>query len=333
MRIAILYNKPLPSRYDCAGEEEAVTGVLDAVDAVYKALSELGYNVVKVSLAPPLTRMRKRLSSLKAEVVFNLFEGFCGQPDTEALVPEILSETGIPYTGCGGKTLKLALDKVKVKQMLTAAGIPTPDYQLLTTGILDMFRLNYPCIVKPSAEDASHGVTKASIVGDFVSLKEQVKLIEKSYDNKVLVEEFLDGQEFNATVMGNVQCVVLPVSEIVYNLPAKIPRILTFAAKWKINDIYFQGTKSVCPAQIDINTENHIKKTAMAAFHLLGCQGYARVDMRMDKAGTLNIIEVNPNPDISPGAGSIRQAETASMNYPEFVDKILRLAMERAHGH
>ena len=93
-RVAIVYNEPLPSRYDTAGEEKAVLGVLQAVDAVHQALLELGYEVTRVPLVPPLEQARSKLSSLDVDLVFNLFEGFCGQPETEALVPETLSGTG-----------------------------------------------------------------------------------------------------------------------------------------------------------------------------------------------------------------------------------------------
>jgi D-alanine-D-alanine ligase len=328
-RIAIVYNEPHPSRYDSTGEAKAVLGVLDAVDAVHKALLELGHEVTLLPLVPPFADARKKLEALNTEAVFNLFEGFCGEPETEALVPETLTELGIPYTGCRADILKLALDKARVKEILKEAGIPTPDFQLLSPETLITFKLDFPCIVKPRAEDASHGISANSLVSDFTALERQVRAVTASYHSGALVEHFVGGREFNATVMGNSQCVVLPVSEIVYSLSPEIPRILTFAAKWEPSSPYYKGTRVVCPAKVSEQERDYIASTAMSAFKLVVGHGYARLDMRMDEAGKLNIIEVNPNPDISPGTGAARQSHAAGMSYAEFIGKILNLALER----
>ncbi|MDP2730378.1 MAG: ATP-grasp domain-containing protein [Dehalococcoidales bacterium] len=329
--VAIIYNEPCYSRYDIAGEAMAELGVIKAVAAVHQALLELGYDAICLPLTPPLEQVKRNLSSLDADVVFNLFEGFCGYPETEALVTEILSESGIPYTGCPGNMIGLALDKAKTKVILKAAGIPTPDSQLLDAETLHLFRLSYPCIIKPRSEDASHSLTINSVVSNFASLEKQVRLINEIYGGGALVEEFIDGREFNATVLGNSHCTVLPVSEIVYSLPPGMPRILTFAAKWEPDSQYFQNTKVACPAKTEIHEQECLTGTALAACRALGYRGYARVDMRMNKEGQLNVIEVNPNPDISPDSGSVRQAKEAGIVYNRFIDKIVQLALEREY--
>jgi D-alanine-D-alanine ligase len=327
-RIAIVYNEPIPSRYDTAGEEKAVLGVLDAVNAVQHSLLELGYEATRVPLKPPISSAREIISSLDADLAFNLFEGFCGYPETEAIVPEALSAAGIPFTGCPDKALRLCLDKANVKVLLKAAGIPTPDFQLLNPQIMHMFQLSYPCIVKPRSEDASHGLSEASVVISPESLEKQVEAMSKAYGG-ALVEEFINGREFNVTVLGNSQRTVLPVSEIVYTLPSEKPRILTFTAKWEPESLYFQGTRAVCPAEISDDERENINRIALAAYQLLDCRGYARVDLRMDKEGRPNVIEVNPNPDISPDAGAARQAKAAVMTYTQFMDTIVKMALEK----
>jgi D-alanine-D-alanine ligase len=329
-RVAIVYNKPVPSRYALRGEEKAVVSVLDSVEAAHKALVESGYDVVRVPLTLPLEPAREELKSLVVDLVFNLFEGFAGYPETEALVPEMAAGLGIPYTGCPAAILMLALDKAKTKAILEESGIATPRYQVLSPETLSTFNLNYPCIVKPCSEDASHGLSEESVVYEFTSLERQVKLISGFYSGGVLVEDFIDGQEFNATVLGNSECTVLPISEITYSLPLGMPRILTFAAKWEPGSLYFQGTKPICPAQIPESQREGIAEMALAAFRLLCSCGYARVDMRFDREGTLNVMEVNPNPDISPGTGAARQAEAAGMSYTEFIAKIVSLATEKS---
>ncbi|MDH4367248.1 MAG: ATP-grasp domain-containing protein [Dehalococcoidia bacterium] len=329
MRVALVYNEPQRLHSEVVGEEKSALAVLEAVEAVYRALLELDFDVAPVPLLPPLEQAEAELRNLDTDLVFNLFEGFCDYPETEPVIPEILSEMGVPFTGCPGPVLRLALDKAKTKLILTAAGIKTPDFQLLNPKTLDMFRLGYPCIVKPRCDDASNGLSVESVVHDFLALERQVSRICDSHSGNALVSEFLPGREFNATVMGNSELTALPVSEIVYSLPPGMPEILTFDAKWEDDSIYFEGTKPVCPAEIADEEQHHIAETITKVYRLLGCRGYARVDMRLDQEGELNIIEVNPNPDISPGTGAVRQAAAAGMAYTKFVEKIVQLALDR----
>ncbi len=325
-RVAIVYNEPVKSRYDERGEQAAVSGVLEAVEAVHDALIELGYGAVKVPIAPPLSCARQTLGALETDLVFNLFEGFADHPETEAGIAEILSALGVPFTGSPPGVLKLALDKAKTKTILRGADINTPDFQLLRPETLSSFRLSYPCIVKPRRDDASNGLSSESVVYDFASLEKQVTTVSRSYGGEALVEHFIEGRELNATVLGDT---VLPVSEIDYSLPEGMPHLLTFAAKWQPDSPYFQGTEVVCPAEIEDEEREDIAQTALTVFGLFGCWGYARVDMRQDGAGKLNVIEVNPNPDISPDAGAARQAQAAGMAYPQFIDRIIKLALEK----
>jgi len=332
-RVAIVYNEPQPSGYDDQHEEKAVLGVLEAVNAVHEATRALGYEATLLPLLPPFEEARKKLEALDVNVVFNLFEGFCGAAETESLVPETLTALDIPFTGCKADVIRLALDKAEVKKILKEKGIPTPDFQTISPQTLATFHLRYPCIVKPRAEDASHGISADSLVTDFASLERQVAAVTRTYHSGSLVEEFVGGREFNATVMGNLRCVVLPLSEIVYALAPGMPRILTFAAKWEPDSVYFKGTRVVCPAEVSETERQYIADTAMEAFKLVVKRGYARMDMRMDEGGRLNIIEVNPNPDISPDTGAARQSAAAGMKYAEFIEKIINMALEKdKHG-
>lgn len=328
-KVAIVYNEPSPSRYGAMGEAKAVLGVLEEVEAVHRTLAGSGYPVVRVPLYPPLEQVKERLGRVEADLVFNVFEGFDGRPETEAIVADTLAELGLPYTGCPGSALALALDKARAKALMEASGIGTPRYQLLSPETLSTFHLGYPCIVKPCGEDASHGMSEESVVNDYASLERQVARVSKLFGGKALVEEFLEGREFNTTVLGNRELIVLSISEIAYSLPPAMPRLLTFASKWEPDSIYFQCTTVICPAEIGSELRDHIVETALSVFRLLGCRGYARVDMRLDAEGRLKVLEVNPNPDISPGFGAARQAEAAGMTYNQFIERIVLLALEK----
>ena len=328
-KVAIIYNDPGSCRYEAIGEEKAVVGVLKEVDAVYGSLTSLGYAVVRVPLLPPVERVAEKLKSIQADVIFNLCEGIDGCPETEADVANILVGIGVPFTGCPGSALALALDKARTKELLHDSRICTPRYQLLSPHTLTTFHLAYPCIVKPWREDASHGISKDSVVTDSVALEQQVTRVSHLYRGMVLVEEFIGGREFNATVMGNRELTTLPISEITYSLPPGMPRILTYSAKWEPQSAYFRHTRAICPAEIEPEVRQGIDKTARSVFSLLGCSGYARVDFRINGGGGLNVIDVNPNPDISPDSGAALQAKAQGMTYTQFIEAIVLFALER----
>jgi D-alanine-D-alanine ligase len=326
-KIAIIYNAPNPELYGTDLEKKASLTILDCVDAVYRALTDSGYTVARIPLVPPLESTKETLKILETDLVFNLFEGFDGSPETEAAITNFLAELGLTYTGCTGTALLFGLDKINTKAHLAAMGAETPRYQLLAPETVSRFHLNYPCIVKPYADDGSNGISEESVVYDMPALERQVTYISQLFNKRVLVEEFVDGREFNVTVLGTNPPQALPVSEIVYSLPPDMPRILTFSAKWDPESIYFKGTKAVCPAQIETRLHERIAQTAVLAFRLLGSCGYARVDFRLDHEGGLKIIELNPNPDISPDAGAALQARAAGWNYQQFVNQIVQLAL------
>jgi D-alanine-D-alanine ligase len=329
MHITIVYNKPASSYYSGAGEEEAVKGVVTEAEAVKKALHESGYQVASIPLSLPFEEAREILGKLKTDLVFNLFEGFPGYPETEADICQVLTDLGISYTGCPPQALRLALNKAETKALLKSGGINTPDFQLLAPGTLTDFNLKFPCIIKPNSEDASHGITEDSVVSDFKELETQIRKVAMQYrTGEALVEEYIDGREFNTTITGNNGKQALAISEIEFSLPPGLPSIITYAGKWEVESQYYKGTKPVCPAQVTENEKQRIIKTAEKACTVTGCRGYARVDMRMDGQGTIYVLEVNPNPDISPDSGAALQAKTAGMNYTEFIRSLVLLAIE-----
>lgn len=329
LKVAIIYNEPVAGRYGAIGEERAILCLRDDVESVHQALDELGHEAIEVSLVPPFADAADILRNLDADVIFNLFEGFVDRPETEPTMASILSDLGLPYTGCPSRALALSLDKARAKAMMEETGIATPRHQLLSPESLSVFNLEFPCIVKPRREDASHGLSENSVVFDYESLREQVTWVSRYFGGMVLVEELLNGREFNATVLAEGREFVLPLAEIVYSLPMSMPKILTYAAKWDPDSVYFQQTRSVCPAEISVSEQEKLVKTAVSVFRSMVGSGYARVDMRLDGGGKVNVLEVNPNPDISPNAGAARQAEAASMKYSEFVDRIIKLAFLR----
>ncbi|MFH1141574.1 MAG: D-alanine--D-alanine ligase [Chloroflexota bacterium] len=328
MHIALLYNEPAPSRYNALGEGVAVASVRVAADAIKGALESRRHTVDLLGLRPPMSSVVAALKGVQADVVFNLFEGFAGKPETEWQVALALETAGLAFTGAHASTLALCLDKARAKQTMAARGIPTPAFRLLESGNLERFSLAFPVIVKPLHEDGSHGLNSHSVVYDLASLAEQVSWVESRYGSPVLVERFLSGREFNVSIMGGRVPRVLPPTEIVYRGDMPGPRILTYASKWLPEDLAYQATVPVCPAPVRQAVWARIKELALAAHSAVGAPPYARVDFRTDERGRLYVIEVNPNPDLSPDTGMAIQADSAGMEYGGLIEAILDLLLE-----
>ena len=122
---------------------------------------------------------------------------------------------------------------------------------MLTPDTVNSFKLNFPCIVKPKDEDASHGLSPENVVWNMEQLEEQVSSVSGRFRGYALVEEFIDGREFNSSVLGNGEHELVEISEITYTLPPGLPRILTFESKWFEETDYYKGTGVCCPAEIE----------------------------------------------------------------------------------
>jgi len=186
-KIAIIYNAPEPKLYETDVEKRASLTIIESVEAVQRALIESGYLVILVPLLPPLDSAKDILRKLETDLVFNLFEGFDGYPETEPDITKFISELGLNYTGCTGIALSFGLDKINTKAHLTAMGSETPRYQLLGPKTVSLFHLRYPCIVKPYADDGSNGISEESVVHDLASLEKQVNVIHNLFGKRALV--------------------------------------------------------------------------------------------------------------------------------------------------
>jgi D-alanine-D-alanine ligase len=330
MRIALLYNEPLPSRYNSVGEEHAIAAIMEAVEAIQVALVSNGHVIRLLGLRPPLTRATATLMQVDTELVFNLFEGFEGRSETEWHVAKTLETLGCPFTGASAATLALCLNKAKTKQLLTAHGIATSPFQLLRSGTVERFSLDFPVIVKPLQEDGSHGMSSQSVVYDTEALAKQVGYIEATHGGPVLVERFLPGREFNASILAYGPPRVLPPSEVVFSEEMPEPQILTYASKWRPQDPTYRAAMPVCPPQVPQALRQEIEDLALAAYEAVGAPPYARVDLRGDAQGHLFVLEVNPNADLSPDAGMALQARAAGLTYEELIETVVNLAVKES---
>lgn len=331
MKVAILYNIPGEDSARSGAEMEAELEVLETVAGVKEGLEMAGHEAV------PLRCSLEALFTLKNfDLVINLAEGFENDLSAEPKVAGFIELLGVPYTGSSAGSLEVGRDKGLSKLVLESEGIPTPRFQIFRTAE-EVLSLDFPIIIKPVLEDASIGITVDSITWDEADLREKVRKIIETYRQPAIAEEYIEGREVNAAlIIGPGGAEVLPISEIVFDLPPGTPKILGFEAKWIEDSPLYQKTVPLCPAPLSPELCERINDLARRACAALGVEGYARVDFRIrDDDGEPFVIEVNPNPCINPvGSGFARAAAAAGIGYSELVEKIARLALDRlGRGH
>lgn len=307
-------------------------GVLEEREDIARALQMMGYKSSIFNVDRNLDRLIDFLKKEEPDVIFNLCESVGNESIHEMHIAGLYELMGIPYTGADSLTLGIALNKVRVKEILIANGLPTPGYQLIRSPIKISIdeRLRFPLIVKPSREDASVGIDSNSVVYSLNDLRKRVRYILEQFDQPALIEEYIDGRELNVAILGNRKPSVLPISEIdMSTLPKQYHRIITYNAKWIKGTDEYEHTNGVCPAPLPVELEVSLKEMALKAYQLVGCRDYARVDFRLSKENKPYILEVNPNPDISDEAGFARSARAAEYKFEELISKIVELALER----
>lgn len=327
MRVAVCYNQVPPKlRRGEASDRVSEEGAAEEALAVRQALLDLGHDAVPIPLGADIVRFVESLRTAQPDLVFNLCEGFWGDSGKELHVAALLELLGLPYTGSAPLCLGLTQDKALTKDLLTRQQLPTPPYRLVALGdpIPDCTELNYPLIVKPRAEDASLGITAESVVADPAALARRVRYIHATYQQEALVEEFIEGREFNAAILGNV---ALPLSEIEFQYGLR-HAIVTYDGKWLEHSADYRQTVPACPAPLPAELSRRVQDVALRAYRFLGCRDYARVDLRL-RGTTPYILEINANPDISPDAGLARAAAAAGLPYPRLIERILDFTLQR----
>jgi len=295
--------------------------------AIEEALQVHGHTTVAVPIRDDLWGPLRQYDP-NEWLIFNLCESIRNKTYLEPYIISVFEHLGFRYTGSERRTLSNCLNKPRAKEILMAHGLPTAAFQVFTPWTINL-QIPYPLFVKPASEDASIGITLASVVHDERALRRQVRYIWDKYRQPALVEEFIDGREFNVTILGNDTPRVLPLSEINFRrIHDPFARIVSFRAKWVSTSPEYIGTPPTCPARVSDSLKARIEDVARRAYQAMGLRDYGRVDIRL-RNGVPYVLEVNPNADLSPDAGIARAARTAGMAYADLADEITRLAARR----
>ncbi len=296
-------------------------------EAVEHSLRSFGHEVVSVPIRDQLWEPLRQYDP-NEWLIFNLCESIRQKTYLEPYVISVYEYLHFRYTGSSRLTLGTCLNKARTKEILKAHGIPTAPFQVIGPPTVRR-QLDFPLFVKPIAEDASLGITMDSVVENERELRQQVKFIWDTYRQPALVESFIEGREFNVTVLGNDRPRVLPLSEINFrHIPDPKQRIVTFKGKWMEDSDDYKLTQVISPARVNEALREKISEVAVRAYQTMGLRDYGRVDMRVQN-GVPYVLEVNPNADLSPDAGIARAARVAGMSYAELADEIVRLAAHR----
>ena len=318
MKIAVVFDTLHPEWEDADYKTEMEAKVEEAEYDVARALLENGHDVRLVGVQEQLPPLLDRLAGCGPKVVFNGCEGFRGHARHEYAVAGVLEMHGYRYTGSSPTALLVARNKSLTKKILAHHGIRVPAFAEFRPEEkpLRPSELRFPLIVKPLLEDASVGISQASVVEDDADLGARVKFIHEKFHQAAIVEELIEGRELYVGLVGNQTLQVLPIVELTFGESDG-----EYRKRKKIKNVFAKGLSDEVGAKIgDICT---------TAFHALWLQDYGRVDLRLTHDDEVYVLEVNPNPFLAAENEMADAAERAGMGYTDFIQRIVDEAMAR----
>lgn len=299
---------------------------------VLQTLRKLGHEARILGVRYDLGVIRKEVEEFKPDIIFNLLEEFHDQPLYDQNVVSYLELIPIPYTGCNPRGMVLARDKALTRKVLSYHRIPGPDFTVFSQGrkVKRPKNLALPLFVKSQIEEASLGISQASVVHTDEELQQRVKLMHDRYRTDVIVEEYIDGRELYVGILGVERLTVLPIWELLFEkMPEDVPHIATRKAKWDPEYQKRHGIISREAQGLSAELKQRIFNVCKRTYRALGLSGYARIDLRLKENGDVYVIEANPNPEIAFGEDFADSAKKHGLSYEELIQKILSLGLRR----
>ncbi len=300
---------------------------------VVQTLRKWGHEVTTLGVQHELTPIRTTIDSWQADIVFNLLDSFHGETIYCQNVASLLELMRIPYTGCNPRGLVLAQGKDLSKKLLKYHRIPVPAFEVFPIGrkVRRPPKLKFPLIVKSLIEDASLGISQASVVDSDEKLQERVKFIHERIRTAAIAEQYIDGREIYVGVFGNDRLRALPVWELQF---AKLaPGTLNIATAHVKHNPEYQERRGVIQGAaqgLTPSLENRIREMAKRICRVLDIDGYARVDFRLTPDGVPYFIEANPNPEIAEDEEFASAAKHEGIEYADLMNRLLALGIRRA---
>lgn len=297
---------------------------------VTTALRAMGHDLRVVGVKDDLTVIRRAVEEWKPHIVFNMMEHFHELGAFDHNVVSYLELLRVPYTGCNPRGLMLARDKALSKTLLSYHRIPVPEFAVVRVGrkVRLPRKLSYPVIVKSLTQEASIGISQASVVDDDDKLRERVQFVHASIGTDAIVERYVEGRELYVGIIGNQRLQVLPVWELrLSNMPEDSYHIATERVKWSYKYQQKYGIKQG-QARLADELAARAQHLARRVYRTLDLSGYARIDFRMDAAGKMYVLEANPNPQLSYGEEFAESAERAGLSYEATLQRIINAGLQ-----
>ncbi|HZR24808.1 MAG TPA: ATP-grasp domain-containing protein [Vicinamibacterales bacterium] len=297
---------------------------------VISTLTAMGHEVRALGVHDDLGEIRRLHDEWKPHIAFNLLEGFDDITIFDQNVVSHLELLKLAYTGCNPRGLLLARDKSLSKKLLAYHRVNVPDFEVFRIGrpVRRSKRLPFPLIVKSLTQEASIGISQASVVDTDDKLKERVTFIHESIGTAAIVEQYIEGREIYVGIIGNSQLQALPVWELHFtSMPEGVRRIATDRVKWSVKYQKKYGIDSGPAKDLSEEKADELQHVCKRAYRALELSGYARIDLRLDEAGTAWVLEANPNPQIAKGEDFAASAERVGLNYEAVLQRILNLGL------
>jgi len=329
-RVLLMVHETLVPPDDIAGRPEAEIEHCRTEYNVLSTLRNLGHHVRVIGVGDRLTELREAIRDWRPHVVFNLLEEFSGIVSYDHYMVAYLELMRQPYTGCNPRGMMISRDKVLTKQVLASHRIPTPRFQLFPYGqrFREPRKLQFPLFVKSATDDASLGISQASVVDGMARLRERVEFIHEQTQSDALVEEYIDGRELYVAVLGNDRLTALPAWEMDFGtLPDVQEAIATRKVKW---DPAYQARHGIAtgPARgLTAAQHDSLARLAKRIYRALHMSGFARMDLRMRNDGAVFVLEANANPNLTYGEDFAESAEAAGIGYEALIERIVRLGI------
>lgn len=328
MKVLVLFDLPHPVSPDEKFTPESLREKRDRPTEadVITCLESLNHEVGTLAVYDNLSDVVDKIRSFSPHVVFNLCESFFNDRAKEPNIPALLELMQVPYTGAGPEALMLSKDKALAKTILIYHRIRVPRFLLSRKErpLRRLGRFTFPAFVKPSGEESSDGIAKASFARDEGEALERAKFIHERLECDAMVEEYIDGRELYVSALGDKRVTVFPPRELFFGrMPENEPRFATFKAKW--DDTYRTnwGIHNGPAAPFPDGIEKKVVDLARRVYTLLRIQSLGRVDLRLTPSGELVFIEANPNPSLEAGDDFAQSAAAAGLSYSMLIQKIL----------
>lgn len=332
LKVLLLFDSPYfkPRGYDFAKEFKDLDWGTES--DIYNALTANGHQVNLLGLFNDINILLDEIRENKPDIIFNAAEVFDQKSYLDKNVAGLLEMLGIPYTGASATSLMICGNKALSKKILSFHKIKTPHFYTFYRNhkIWLPKRVNLPLIVKPLHEEASRGISQASVVDSEEAMADRVRFIHESIKDDAIVEEYIDGREFYVSVLGNKRIRVFPLREMKFgDFGEDEPRIATYKAKWDYEYREKWGIKNEFAGRLSNGLFEKVEEVCKRAYRVLNMECYARFDIRVTSDSKIYILEANANPCLDEYDELAQSAFKAGIPYKRLIQKIVSLGLDR----